>query len=351
MQDSNLRPTTADIVFGTPGQVAHRASFHFLRLGSLALLGVAHVGPALACATCGCTLTKDWLGPQAGSVSGWSAGVSFDLIDQNQLRTGQHNIDVNGAQAILNPPGNTGNEVETLTLTRTTTFGVDYSSADWGLSLQVPFVNRYHTTLQDGTPAGYNFNQFNALGDVRIIAKYALAADSGSGVIFGFKLPTGSTTEPFNGAGGGTVDPSLQAGTGSTDALLGGFLSGQAEKLGWFAQGLWQHALASQAGYTPGDALTVNLGLRYSDLGQAIVPLLQVNIVHRNVDRGPGASTEFDGTPQTGGNLVYLAPGVSARLGGGFGAYAYVQIPVFQDVKGVQLTPKQIVSVGMRKSF
>jgi len=28
-----------------------------------------------------------------------------------------------------------------------------------------------------------------------------------------------------------------------------------------------------------------------------------------------------------------------------------VQIPVFQNVSGVQLTPKEIFSVGLRKSF
>ncbi len=306
---------------------------------------------AQACASCGCTLSKDWLGPQAGSVSGWSVGLSYDFIDQNQLRNGQTNLNLAGAQAILNPAGNSGNEVETQTLTRTTTFSVDYNSADWGVSVQAPMVYRYHTTFQDGTPAGYNYNQFNALGDIRVIAKYALSADSGSGVIVGVKLPTGSTTEPFNGPAGGVVDPSLQPGTGSTDVLLGGFTSGQVNDLGWFAQGLWQHALASQAGYTPGDAITANAGLRYAQMGQAVVPLFQVNFVHRNVDRGDLASVEFDGTPQTGGNLIYLAPGVSARLGAGFSAYAYVQVPVYQDVKGVQLTPKEIYSLGIRKAF
>jgi len=318
---------------------------------ALALVAVCHVGPAQACATCGCTLSKDWLGPQAGSVSGWSVGVSYDFIDQNQLRVGKTNLDQAGAQAILNPPGNTGNEVELQTLTRTMTLGVDYHVDNWGVSVQLPFVDRYHTTLQDGTQAGYNYNQFNTYGDARILVKVGLTPDVGTGIIAGLKLPTGSTNEPFNGAAGGQVDPSLQPGTGSTDLLLGGFYSGQADRLGWFAQGLWQHAIASQAGYTPGDAMTVNLGLRYADLGQRIVPLLQVNFVHRNVDDGINASREFDGTPQTGGNLVYIAPGVSGRIGGGFSAYAYVQFPVYQDVNGVQLTPKQIYSAGLRKTF
>src|SRR5262249_30573208 len=118
---------------------------------ALALLGLASSEPAQACATCGCTLSKDWLGPQLGSVSGWAVDVSYDFIDQNQMRAGRNNVDQAAAQTILNPPGNTGNEVELQTLTRTTTFSVDYNTADWGVSVQIPFVDRYHTTLQDGT--------------------------------------------------------------------------------------------------------------------------------------------------------------------------------------------------------
>lgn len=317
-----------------------------------ALLGLLPASPALACATCGCTLSKDWMGPQAGSVSGWAATLSWDLIDQKQMRIGQTNLDTAGAQAILNPPSSTGNEVELQTLTRILTLGVDYNADNWGIGVQVPFVDRYHTTLTDGTQAGYDYSQFNAVGDVRVLGKYAVAADGSFGVIAGLKLPTGGTHEQFNGAPGtAAVDPSLQPGTGSTDLLLGGYYAGQADKLGWFAQGLWQHAFASQHGYTPGDAITVNAGLRYADLGQAVVPLLQFNFVHRNVDTGVNASVAYDGTDLTGGNLVYVAPGVSARLGGGFSAYAYVQFPVYQDVTGVQLTPKQIYSAGLRKSF
>jgi hypothetical protein len=105
-------------------------------------------------------------------------------------------------------------------------------------------------------------------------------------------------------------------------------------RLGWLAQSLWQHAVASQAGYTPGDAITVNAGLRYADMGQAVVPLFQVNYVHRNIDRGNLVNVEFDGSPLTGGDLVYLALGVSARLGAGFSVYGYVQFSVYQDVNG-----------------
>ena len=327
-------------------------------------------GSAWACATCGCTLSKDWLGGQALGSAGWSAGLSYDVINQNQFHQGSSNISQGQAEQILNGGSNanpSGNEVETQTLTRTTTLNLDYNTPEWGVSVQLPIIYRYHTTYQvglgqtasdagvfqtgNGGAESYNFSQVNSLGDMRVVGRYALAEDGGYGVTFGVKLPTGITTGPFSGAAGGIVDPSLQAGTGSTDILLGAYYTGQKDALGWFTQATWQHALASQAGYTPGDTLNTNLGLRYAGLSDAVTPLVQINYVHRNTDSGFNASHEFDGTPQTGGNLGYLAPGVAATLGNGFRAYAYVQIPIYQNVNGVQLTAKEIFSLGLRKSF
>ena len=327
-------------------------------------------GGAWACATCGCTLSKDWLGGQAMGSSGWSAGLSYDFIDQNQFRQGSSSLSLGQAEQILNSGTNAnpaGNEVETQTLTRTTTLNLDYNTPEWGVSVQLPIVYRYHQTYQvglgqtatdaadfltgNGGAESYNFSQVNSLGDLRVITRYAFSVEGGYGVTVGVKLPTGITTGPFSGAAGGTVDPSLQAGTGSTDVLLGGYYTSQSGSLGWFTQATWQHALASQAGYTPGDAFNANAGLRYAGLSDYVTPLVQLNYVHRNIDSGFNASHEFDGTPQTGGNLIYLAPGVSGSFGNGFRAYAYVQIPLYQNVNGVQLTAKEIFSLGIRKSF
>lgn len=339
-------------------------------MGVVVASALAASGSAMACATCGCTLSKEWLGAQGMGSAGWSVGMSYDMIDQNQFHQGSSDISQAQAEQILNGGNNAnpnGNEVETQTLTRTTTFNLDYNSPEWGVSVQLPMVYRYHQTYQTGlgqtaSDAGvfatgnggaesYNFSQVNSLGDLRVVGRYALSVEGGYGLTFGVKLPTGVTTGQFSGAAGGTVDPSLQAGTGSTDVILGGYATGAWDNLGWFSQATWQHALASQANYTPGDALGVNLGLRYAGLSDYVTPLLQLNYIHRNTDSGANASAEFNGTPQTGGNLLYLAPGVSANLPNGFRAYAYVQIPLLQSVNGVQLTAKEIISVGIRKSF
>lgn len=314
------------------------------------LASLAASQPVLACASCGCTLSKDWLGPQAGSVSGWAVSLSYDYLNQDQMRIGTHNLDRAGAEALLNPPANTGNEVELQTATRTTTLAIDYNTPTWGVNVQVPYLDKYHTTLSDGTDAGYDVAQFRDLGDVRITGKYGgWSSDGGSGLTMGLVLPTGATNENFQS--GDAVDPSLQPGTGTTQLLVGAFTSGMQGKLGWFVQGTWQHALDAHNDYRPGNAILVNAGLRYAEPGQAVVPLLQINLVHRNSDSGLNASYAYDGSPQTGGDLAYLAPGVAASLGEGITGYAYVQLPIYQDVTGVQLTPRYILSLGLRKAF
>jgi hypothetical protein len=326
-----------------------------------------------ACATCGCTLSKDWLGGQATGSPGWSMGLSYDLIDQNQFRQGTSSLTAAQANFILTTGANAAGyaagatEVETMTLTRTSTLNLDYNAPDWGVSLQLPFVDRYHLTYHGGLydPASGQFNpnnsadlsHVNSMGDLRVVSRISLTEDGSFGLNLGLKLPTGQTNAVF-ARSGQPIDPSLQSGTGSTDLILGAFAAHQVEDFGFFAQGQWQHALSEQApsgnpdqSYRPGDAFSATLGARWNPLGQQVVPLLQLNVTRRNQDSGPGASTEADGAVQSGGTLVYLAPGVSAMVGKGFRAYAYVQIPVYQNVNNVQLVPREILSLGVRKSF
>lgn len=53
----------------------------------------------------------------------------------------------------------------------------------------------------------------------------------------------------------------------------------------------------------------------------------------------------------SGATLVYLSPGLTADLGRGVQAYAFVQVPVHQRVNGLQLEPRSSVSVGLHVAF
>ena len=56
-------------------------------------------------------------------------------------------------------------------------------------------------------------------------------------------------------------------------------------------------------------------------------------------------------TFSTGGTLVYFTPGVVVPLTPAFAIHSDVQIPVYQNLNGIQLAPTYIFSVGARYSF
>jgi hypothetical protein len=172
-------------------------------------------------------------------------------------------------------------------------------------------------------------------------------------------LPTGSTNKNFDAGDevNNPLDRSLQIGTGSTDAILGGYFSGAIEQYGWFAQATVQHAVATKAiggdDYRPGDTVSLDTGIRYAKFGAKFTPMLQLNYIHRQADTGAGATQPdaLTGGPGSGGTLVYLAPGALYRVGGGTSVYGFVQLPVYQDVNSLQLTPRYTVTVGLHQSF
>ena len=106
-----------------------------------------------------------------------------------------------------------------------------------------------------------------------------------------------------------------------------------------------QAALDSSDQYKPGTGYNLNLGLRYVGIEGAI-PQLQINTRYVNHDTGANADQT-----STGGTLVYLSPGVVVPAGKQVSIYGFVQLPLYQNVRGVQLTPHYTASVGARFAF
>lgn len=323
---------------------------------ALALATLAGGSEAFACAACGCTLSKDWESQGITSKPGFTADLSYDYLNQNQQRYGSGKA----SGALINSQNAAGQEIEAFTKTQTITAALNYTGDTFGLSIQIPFVNRTHATYGPGpAPIGsfYLPSSDNSVGDARIIGRYTgFSSDKSSGIIAGVKLPTGNTAAYFSD-GVTPLDAGLQIGTGSTDIILGGYTSGSISTYGWFVQGTVQHAIAtdivSGGDYRPGDAYSLNTGIRYAGFGAKVSPMLQLNIIKRQSDTG-ALTVPLDpitGAPVSGGTLAYLAPGVSVRLGGGATAYTFIQLPIYQNVSSLQLTLKYTFTLGMRQSF
>jgi len=328
----------------------------------IVLFPLVAINDAQACASCGCTLSKDWESQGQTTQSGFSADLSYTYINQNSAIYGSKTA----SAGLVNTLYANGQENELNTKTGTITAAFNYNSAVWGVSVQIPYLNRTHTTdgnLQNNytiltAPLGTYFanSTDSGIGDVRIIGRYSgFSADKSTGITAGLKLPTGSTNANFTN--GQTLDPGLQLGTGSTDIILGGYTSGTISTYGWFFQGTVQRAIkttndASGNGYRPGDAYSLNTGIRYAGYGAKVVPMLQLNYIRRENDTGLDINYDvLTGARISGGQLLYLSPGVSVRVGGGVSVYGFVQVPVYQYVNSLQLVPKYTATLGVRQSF
>lgn len=313
---------------------------------------------ALACASCGCTLNADWSSMNLANSEGLKLDLREDFLNQNQLRSGTGTISPQAASQIVN----SGNpqEVEKFTLNHYLMLGLDYTfNPDWGINLQLPYITRNHSTLgtaSDGNMPGDGGGQYDSqtsgMGDLKLIARYqGLNSQHNLGLMFGVKLPTGSytangqSTDPTS-PGPLAIDRGLQNGTGTTDVILGAYYLQQInDQWDMFAQGIFQAAINSRDDYRPGNGTNLNLGFRYNGLS-GITPMMQFNFRHVAHDTGANADTV-----STGGNLLYFSPGFMTGITPKLSAYAHLQLPLYQDVRGVQLAPKYLVSAGLRYSF
>jgi len=312
---------------------------------------------AFACASCGCSLSSDWETLGATS-TGLKMDLRYDYLDQDQLRTGTSGITPQAASRLVNGAGN--EEVEQYTRNDYLTLGLNYSvNADWGVAVQLPFIDRSHSTLgtaSDGITGGPGGGQYashtDSLGDVRVVGRYqGFSDDHSSGILFGLKLPTGShtltgtSTDP-TAPGTVLLDRGLEPGTGTTDLLLGAYNADELGKdVAYFLQAMVQTALDSRGQYRPGNSVNLTAGLRYAGF-EGFAPQVQINA--RRVVADSGANADLY---NTGGTLVYLSPGVVVPLNMKSSVYVFTQLPLYENVRGVQLVPRYTASVGFRYSF
>ncbi len=282
--------------------------------------------------------------------------MRYDSLKQNQLRSGTGTVSaVNAARATNTSTGGPA-EVEKFTHNKYLTSTLDYSDGNtWGVSVVVPHIDRSHSTLGaggDGVHPGDGAYDFRAagLGDVRVVGRYYGLLDSKNfGLQLGLKLPTAQTTQTATD-GLNPVDPGLQRGTGTSDAIIGAYyFDNFSQNWDYHLQVQLQTALNSSTmasgAYRPGNSVNLTAGLRYLGF-ESVTPTVQINARHVNTDSGLAADTYA-----TGGTLVYLTPGLIVPLTPTVAAYANLQLPIFQNLKGIQLTPTKILSVGARIAF
>jgi len=298
---------------------------------------------AHACSACGCTLNSDWASQGLAASGGWRMDLRYDFFEQDQLRSGTDAVPRSG---IAFPAGD---EVQKYTINRNTTLSIDYSpNKDFGINLALPWYDRGHATVAAGDTE-LSSSQDSGIGDLRVVGRWSgFAAQRSSGMMFGLKLPTGNSTDTFASGPrqGEIVDRGLQLGSGTVDAIFGAYNFGAlAADWGYFAQATLQVPLDSHQGFKPGVGVNANLGLRYT-ASDKLVPQLQVNARVEKREQGVNADVE-----NSGATLIYLSPGVSWNINRRLSAFAFVQVPLYQRVNGLQLEATQFASLGLHYHF
>jgi hypothetical protein len=299
-------------------------------------------------ASCGaafCLVNTDW------SAQGWwlEPGVlldlKYELVDLDQPRTATDRIGVGEVPRHHD-------EVETKN--RNWVLAADWSPAPaWGLAVTLPYVDREHVHIHNHQGAKLaEAWKFDELGDMRVVGRYeAFAAretvehQSSVGVTFGVKLPTGRY-DVANGDGD-VAERTLQPGTGTTDLLLGAYWHGMAPLAGvsWFARAQAALPMNERQGFKPGNAAYLDGGVRRA-MGNDVGLMLQLNYVYKGRDKGVEAEPEDSGQQQ-----LFLSPGASWNFAKSGQLYAFVQLPLYQKVNGVQLTADWSAVAGVSWRF
>ncbi len=305
------------------------------------LAGIVAPSAHASCGAAFCTLNTAWETQGIPSEPGLRLDLRYEYIDQDQPRAGRREVAVGELPR---------HHDEQRTLNRNIVTTLDYApNADWGISAQLPFVQRDHFHIHNHhgaqLPESWHFQE---IGDMRVLGRWRLASgDTTHGVMGGLKLPTGKTD--VKNDDGDAAERTLQPGSGTTDAIVGYYANSMGllaeTPVRFFFQTLVQAPANQSKGFRPGAMYSADVGMAYP-LASDWSALVQLNGSIKDRDRGPEAEPE-----DSGGSFVWLSPGVSYAAGHATQLYGFVQLPVYQRVNGVQLTAHWTASVGFSVRF
>jgi hypothetical protein len=308
-------------------------------------LSAAASSAAASCGAAFCSVNTSWDVQGAWQEPGLRFDLRYEYINQDQPRSGRSKVPFGQLRRHHD-------EIETRN--RNLIAGVDYTlDATWSFNAQLPLVHRGHAHIHNhGGAQIHDAWNFTEVGDARVVARRRLGGTEGAGPavstwggVFGVKLPTGDTE--VRNTSGLLAERSLQPGTGTTDAIVGAYYSRALPASGWswFAQPMLQLPLNYYRDYRPGRRLSLDVGARY-EASDRLSLLLQANAQHRKRDAGLEAEPA-----DSGGSALFLSPGASYAVTREWQVYGFLQLPLYQYVNGVQITPRRAIALGVSARF
>lgn len=303
---------------------------------------------ALACA-CGCGVFDVGVDTVPTGSLGLSVWLRYSYMNQNQNWEG-------GSRALASDNGD--KEIQTDFYTA----GAEYMVNDnWMVMAELPVYQRALTTTDDGTVFGAAGSVYTGhltdLGDLELTSIYTgLSPDMSTGLMFGFKLPTGNYTGPNGPLGGAEFDRDSLPGTGSTDIIVGAYHAGSlnsTDTLTYFAQVRYQVAFLTRDQYRSGNELDSAAGISYNlfttGFLSKLAPTFQLINSYRDHDSGANADPLNSGYER-----VLVAPGIEAQFNS-LRIYSDVAFPVYQHTNAassvaIEGTSGQLIAKALFKT-
>jgi hypothetical protein len=268
---------------------------------------------------------------------------------------------------------------------------------DFMVMLRLPYVRR--TDIREGhhghLPGGVVSNTVDfrgdaaGLGDMTMLGQWRFFNNAASGteaaLLVGVRMPTGRTD--LRDRLGERFETEFQPGSGSADPLLGMAFT---QRFGaWSFDNNVLYAFAGEGAQQTnlGDRFQYNAAVSYRLIGAALAPAMTTALVHvrtrpsghdghshkhdHSHDHAPVKPTpqwlvdlvlELNGEwhdkqvvagvvdPNSGGNTVYLSPGL--RVGyGSVSGFASIGLPIVNHVNGLQSKPDYRVVTGVAATF
>lgn len=250
-------------------------------------------------------------------------------------------------------------------------------SGAWGvtdnltLGFRMPYVDRQDLREGEHHHGGsgdqvVTLGDASGRGDLNLFGQYRFFQSDGGGhsaaLLLGVRAPTGTTSEINDSGEKFEVDH--QPGSGGWGGLFGASWSSNVGVYSIDSNILYTLSTAGKRDTDIGDAFNYNLSVSrtlYSSKEshhhahghehhhgwlRSVDAVLELN----GEWRGRVETAAID-EENTGGNLVYLSPGIRTGFVSGWSAYASVGVPVIENLNGQQSEPEYRVLAGISKAF
>jgi len=272
----------------------------------------------------------------------WSLGIQAEFIKLNTFSD----------RKLLGFAAN-GHDVHTFDSVFHASLSAGYGiTDDLMLSMRIPyvFINDVKEAHGDEPDEVHRHGDVKGIGDLTVLGHYRFVkmndAKFESALLVGLKVPTGNThKKDINGE---RFETEHQPGSGSWDPMVGISATKRFDSVSLDANLLYTIATKGAQKTDLGDQLSYNIALSYRALREKISLdlILEMNGEWKQKQKIDGVKDK-----NSGGNELFLSPGVRVLFNKSWMTYLSVGIPVIRDLNGIQTDTRLKTVFGISIGF